>query len=82
MTDDKGNKVKSAGPSTPVEVVGLTEVPTAGEVFYEVDNEKIAKHLIDKRRAKEREAMINASAPVIHPIIGATLSARGCNNAS
>ena len=64
MTDDKGNKVKSAGPSTPVEVVGLTEVPTAGEVFYEVDNEKIAKHLIEKRRAKEREAMINASAPV------------------
>ena len=64
MTDDKGNKVKAAGPSTPVEVVGLTEVPEAGEVFYEVDNEKIAKHLIEKRRAKEREAMINASAPV------------------
>ena len=64
MKDDKGNRVKAAGPSTPVEVVGLTEVPTAGEVFYEVDNEKIAKHLIEKRRAKEREAMINASAPV------------------
>ncbi len=64
MTDDKGNRVKSAGPSTPVEIVGLTEVPEAGEVFYEVDNEKIAKHLIEKRRAKEREAMINASAPV------------------
>ena len=64
MTDDKGNKVKAAGPSTPVEIVGLTEVPTAGEVFYEVDNEKVAKHLIEKRRAKEREAMINASAPV------------------
>ena len=64
MTDDKGNRVKSAGPSTPVEVVGLTEVPQAGDVFYEVDNEKIAKHLIEKRRAKEREAMINSSAPV------------------
>ena len=64
MTNDKGEKVRFAGPSTPVEVVGLTEVPQAGEVFYEVDNEKIAKHLIEKRRAKEREAMINASAPV------------------
>ena len=64
MKDDKGNKVKSAGPSTPVEIVGLPEVPQAGEVFYEVDNEKIAKHLIEKRKSKEREAMINANAPV------------------
>ena len=64
MKDDKGNKVKSAGPSTPVEIVGLTEVPEAGDVFYEVDNEKVAKHLIEKRKSKEREAMINASAPV------------------
>ncbi len=64
MKDDKGNKVTAAGPSTPVEVVGLTEVPSAGEVFYEVDNEKVAKHLIEKRKSKEREAMINASSPV------------------
>jgi translation initiation factor IF-2 len=64
MKDDKGNKVKEAGPSTPVEVVGLTEVPSAGEVFYEVDNEKVAKHLIEKRKSKEREAMLNSSAPV------------------
>ena len=40
MTDDKGQKVKKAGPSTPVEIMGLTEVPVAGETFYEVKDEK------------------------------------------
>ena len=64
MKDDRGQKVKSAGPSTPVEIVGLPEVPTAGEVFYEVENEKVAKHLIEKRKRKEREEMIQKSAPV------------------
>ena len=64
MVDDKGQKVKSAGPSTPVEVIGLPEVPTAGEVFYEVENEKMAKHLIEKRKSKEREDMIKRSSPV------------------
>ncbi len=64
MTDDKGQKVKSAGPSTPVEVIGLPEVPEAGEVFYEVENEKVAKHLIEKRKRKQREEMIRKSAPV------------------
>ncbi len=40
MTNDKGKKVKSAGPSTPVEIMGLTEVPEAGDTFYEVKDEK------------------------------------------
>ena len=64
MVDDKGKKVKTAGPSTPVEVIGLPEVPTAGETFYEVENEKVAKHLIEKRKSKEREDMIRRNAPV------------------
>jgi len=61
MKNDKGQNVKEAGPSTPVELMGLTEVPEAGDIFYEVKNEKMAKHLIEKRRAKEREKMLNAN---------------------
>lgn len=61
MKNDKGQNVKEAGPSTPVELMGLTEVPEAGDIFYEVKNEKMAKHLIEKRRAQEREKMINAN---------------------
>jgi translation initiation factor IF-2 len=64
MIDDKGQKVKAAGPSTPVEVIGLSEVPEAGEIFYEVENEKVAKHLIDKRKRKQREDMLRMAAPV------------------
>ena len=59
MKDDKGKKVKTAGPSTPVEIMGLTEVPEAGETFYEVKNEKVAKHLIEKRKTQAREKAIN-----------------------
>ena len=61
MKNDKGQNVKEAGPSTPVEIMGLTEVPEAGDTFYEVKNEKMAKHLIEKRRAQEREKMISSS---------------------
>ena len=60
MTNDKGKKVKSAGPSTPVEIMGLTDVPEAGDTFYEVKNEKMAKHLIDKRKRQAREQAINS----------------------
>ena len=59
MKNYKGKAVKKAGPSTPVEVMGLTEVPVAGETFYEVKNEKVAKHLIEKRKRQEREKSIN-----------------------
>ena len=55
MKNDKGQMVKKAGPSTPVEIMGLTEVPRAGDTFYEVKNEKMAKHLIERRRRQERE---------------------------
>ena len=64
MYNDKGKKVKKAGPSTPVEIIGLTEVPVAGETFYEVEDEKTAKHLIEKRKRQEREKSINETAKV------------------
>ena len=56
MRNDKGQKIKKAGPSTPVEVMGLTNVPEAGDTFYEVKDEKVAKHLIERRKRQEREA--------------------------
>ena len=59
MKNDKGQKVKTAGPSTPVEIMGLTEVPEAGDVFYEVKDEKMAKHLIERRKRAQREKSIN-----------------------
>ena len=58
MRNDKGQKIKKAGPSTPVEVMGLTNVPEAGDTFYEVKDEKMAKHLIEKRKRQEREKSI------------------------
>ena len=64
MKNDKGQKVKKAGPSTPVEVMGLTEVPESGEIFYEVKDEKMAKHLIERRKRAQREKSINQMAPV------------------
>jgi len=59
MRNDKGQKVKKAGPSTPIEIMGLTEVPEAGDTFYEVKDEKMAKHLIERRKRQEREQIIN-----------------------
>ena len=64
MKNDKGKVVKSAGPSTPVEIMGLTEVPQAGDTFYEVKNEKMAKHLIERRKRQEREKALNATTKV------------------
>ena len=58
MKNDKGKNVKEAGPSTPVEVTGLSEVPEAGDIFYEVKDEKTAKHLIEQRKLKSREQNI------------------------
>ena len=64
MKDDKGRAVKSAGPSTPVEILGLSHVPETGEVFYEVENEKVAKQLIEKRIAKHRMELIKQGSKI------------------
>ncbi len=55
MQNDKGKKVKFALPSTPVEITGLTSVPQSGDTFYEVKDERTAKHLIEKRKYEEKE---------------------------
>ena len=64
MKDDRGRNVKVAGPSTPVEVLGLSHVPETGDVFYEVDDEKTAKQLIERRKADARKKMIKQGSKV------------------
>lgn len=58
MTDDKGRRVKKAGPSTPVEILGLSEVPSAGDSFYVAANEKQARQVAESIIAKNRMEMI------------------------
>ena len=57
MTNSKGEKIDAAGPSTPVEITGLAEVPAAGDEFNAVEDERLARELVEKRRqeAKEKE---------------------------
>lgn len=54
MFDDRGKKIKSAGPSIPVEILGLSEVPEAGDRFNEVKDEKTARIMADKRKDKAK----------------------------
>ncbi len=60
MKDDHGNKVDAAGPSVPVEITGLSEVPSAGDIFNVVENEKLAKELIDKRKHDIKQEKFNS----------------------
>ena len=60
MTDYKGKKVKTAPPATPVEILGLSEVPVGGDTFYVVDNERMAKEVIEARKFKEKNEAQNA----------------------
>ena len=55
MRNDKGQEITEAGPSTPVEITGLTEVPEAGELFEAVEDERLARELADKRTAEAKE---------------------------
>ena len=55
MTDERGRKLENAGPSVPVEIIGLGEVPDAGDIFYAVDNERMARELVEQRKEKEKE---------------------------
>ena len=60
MTDDKGEKLTQAGPSVPVEIIGMSEVPGAGDLFYAVADERMARELVMQRKEEEKAA---ASAP-------------------
>ena len=64
MSDDKGNKVKSAGPSVPVEITGLDSVPTGGDVFNSVSDERLARELVDQRKTAQKEEKFNARTKV------------------
>ncbi len=64
MMDDKGRKIAKAGPSTPVSIMGLEEVPNAGDVLFGDDNEKLIKQVAEERRTREREGMIKTSTTV------------------
>lgn len=64
MINYKGERIVKAGPSVPVEVMGLNLVPQAGETFYEVSDEKTAKKLVERRRREQREEKIGRSRAV------------------
>ena len=60
MFDDTGKKIKSAGPSIPVEILGLSEVPAAGDRFNQVKDEKTARNMAEIRKQKEKNESLNA----------------------
>ncbi len=64
MTNDKGRTIKTAGPSVPVEIIGLSEVPDAGDEFAAVQDEKMARELVEQRKQKSKEAEFKANAKV------------------
>lgn len=64
MVDDKGRRVKEAGPSKPVEIIGLNEVPAAGETFYSTETEREARMLAEKVSARERAKLIEGNKKV------------------
>ena len=64
MVDDKGKTVKVAGPSVPVEIIGLDDVPQAGDELNAVENERMAKDLAEQRRERQRQEILAANSRV------------------
>ena len=64
MTNDKGEAVQSAGPSVPVEITGLDEVPVGGDIFNSVTNEHLARQLVQQRKDERKEEIFNAQTKV------------------
>ncbi len=64
MMDDKGQRIKKAGPSTPVEVLGFSEVAQAGDIFIVVEDEKLARHIASRRQTKKREDELKTNSRV------------------
>ena len=60
MTDDRGRRITVAGPATPVEITGLAEVPAAGDDVNAVENEKLARELVEKRRFQAKEEVFKS----------------------
>ncbi len=64
MLNDKGQKVKEAGPSVPVEITGLSDVPTGGDIFNVVSDERLARELVEQRKTQQKEEQFNAQTKV------------------
>ena len=64
MTNENGRTLKEAGPSVPVEITGLTETPAAGDTFDAVSDERLARELVEQRKAKIKEEEFNAATKV------------------
>ena len=64
MTNDKGERVNEAGPSFPVEIMGLSEAPNAGDVFNAVADERMARELVEQRKHQEKEEAFKKDAKV------------------
>ena len=63
LLSDSGERIKEAGPSTPVEILGLTEVPQAGDTFEAVENEKVMRTIWEERKEKERNTRLDSMRP-------------------
>lgn len=61
MTNDRGEPIKEAGPSMPVEILGLPEVPEGGDIFYAVEDDRVGRMLAEKRRVQQRESQLRTS---------------------
>ena len=75
MYDDKGMPIKKAGPSIPVEILGLPEVPQAGEILYAVSDDKTARQLVEKRKIKQREEQLHRSSKMSLDTLAAQMAA-------
>ena len=64
MMNDKGESVQEAGPSVPVEITGLDEVPVGGDTFDAVSDERLARTLVEQRRSEKKEEIFNAQTKV------------------
>ncbi len=64
MMDDRGCRVKEAGPSVPVEITGLNDVPVGGDIFNAVSDERLARELVEQRLTEQKEAQFNSQTKV------------------
>ncbi len=64
MTNDKGEDVKEAGPSIPVSIAGMSEVPQAGDIFNAVDDERMARELVSQRKQENKDATLGVAKKV------------------
>ena len=64
MVNDKGERIESAGPSVPVEIDGISEVPSAGDTFNAVSNERMARELVEQRKQQKKDELFGAAKKV------------------